>query len=94
MCVRTATPVGAHLRARVAPAPVAPAHNQAAVGVAFAVAAYGAWGLLPLYFHALKDVGATQILAHRALSSTTRSSTWCSVGCSSASAFAPYNGPR
>lgn len=44
--------------------------GRAEVGVLYGVAAYGAWGLLPLYFHALHDVGAPQILAHRALSST------------------------
>lgn len=34
-------------------------------GLAYAVAAYGAWGFLPLYFHALTGVPAEEILAHR-----------------------------
>ena len=34
-------------------------------GVWIAVAAYGAWGLMPLYWHLLKVVPAMQIMAHR-----------------------------
>jgi chloramphenicol-sensitive protein RarD len=41
--------------------------NQSAVGVAYASAAYLAWGVFPVYFHALAGVPATQILAHRIL---------------------------
>lgn len=29
--------------------------------------AYGIWGLFPLYFHALRPAGATEVLAHRIL---------------------------
>ena len=36
-----------------------------ASGLASAVAAYGMWGLLPLYFKAMPGVGALEILAHR-----------------------------
>jgi len=36
-------------------------------GTAYAFAAYGIWGLFPLYFHALKPSGAFEILAHRIL---------------------------
>ncbi|KGN33855.1 protein rarD [Knoellia sinensis KCTC 19936] len=36
-------------------------------GTAFGFAAYGIWGLFPLYFHALKPSGAFEILAHRIL---------------------------
>ncbi len=41
--------------------------NESAVGVAYATAAYLAWGVFPVYFHALAGVPAPQILAHRIL---------------------------
>ena len=44
-----------------------PAERSAAAGAAFAVAAYGIWGVAPLYFRWLDDVGAWQIVAHRVL---------------------------
>jgi chloramphenicol-sensitive protein RarD len=34
-------------------------------GVAYGIAAYGIWGLFPLYFPLLKPAGAIEILAHR-----------------------------
>ncbi|MEU5833198.1 EamA family transporter RarD [Streptomyces diacarni] len=34
-------------------------------GLLFGFAAYGLWGLLPLYWHALADTGAGEVLAHR-----------------------------
>ena len=34
-------------------------------GVAYGIAAYGIWGLFPLYFPLLKPAGAVEILAHR-----------------------------
>ncbi|NGO67194.1 EamA family transporter RarD [Streptomyces boncukensis] len=34
-------------------------------GLAYGFAAYGMWGLLPLYWHLLKDTGAWEVLAHR-----------------------------
>lgn len=34
-------------------------------GVAYGVAAYGMWGLIPIYFKALSGVPALEILAHR-----------------------------
>lgn len=34
-------------------------------GVIYALAAYGWWGLVPLYFHALKHVPPLELLAHR-----------------------------
>lgn len=37
------------------------------LGVIAAWLAYGIWGLFPLYFHALRPAGATEILAHRIL---------------------------
>jgi chloramphenicol-sensitive protein RarD len=39
----------------------------AAAGAAFAVAAYGFWGVAPLYFRWLEHVGALQVVAHRVL---------------------------
>ena len=38
-----------------------------AVGVTYALLAYGAWGLLPLYWHAVAQVPSTQVVAHRIL---------------------------
>jgi chloramphenicol-sensitive protein RarD len=35
------------------------------LGVGFGIAAYGAWGLFPLYWPLLKPAGAGEILAHR-----------------------------
>jgi len=35
------------------------------LGIWYAIAAYGSWGILPLYWKALKDVPALEILAHR-----------------------------
>jgi chloramphenicol-sensitive protein RarD len=34
-------------------------------GVLFGIAAYGLWGLFPLYFHLLDDVAPTEVLANR-----------------------------
>lgn len=34
-------------------------------GLVYGIAAYGLWGLLPLYWHLLKSTGATEVLAHR-----------------------------
>lgn len=36
-------------------------------GLMLGIGAYAIWGLLPLYFHALKGVPALQVLAHRVL---------------------------
>jgi chloramphenicol-sensitive protein RarD len=44
--------------------------RAATVGVVCAGGAYLAWGLLPLYFRALKPVPAPEILAHRVVWST------------------------
>jgi chloramphenicol-sensitive protein RarD len=41
------------------------APDERARGVAYAVCTYLAWGLLPLYFKALKAVPAVEVLAHR-----------------------------
>lgn len=37
------------------------------IGGAAALGGFGSWGVLPLYFHAVRDVPALQLLAHRAL---------------------------
>lgn len=34
-------------------------------GLVYGIAAYGLWGLLPLYWHLLQYTGATEVLAHR-----------------------------
>ncbi|MGW5017471.1 MULTISPECIES: EamA family transporter RarD [Streptomyces] len=34
-------------------------------GLLFGFGAYGMWGLLPLYWHALQDTGAGEVLSHR-----------------------------
>jgi chloramphenicol-sensitive protein RarD len=39
--------------------------NSARRGFAYALAAYGAWGIFPPYFKALRGVAAPEILAHR-----------------------------
>ena len=38
-----------------------------ASGTAYGLAAYGAWGLFPLYFSALQPAGALEVLVHRVL---------------------------
>ncbi len=43
----------------------APAHKEAALGTLFGLAAYGMWGLFPLYWKSLSAVPPVQILAHR-----------------------------
>lgn len=39
--------------------------RPAAVGVALAVAGFGLWGLLPLYFKAVAEVAPVEVLGHR-----------------------------
>jgi len=41
------------------------APDERARGVAYAVSTYLAWGLLPVYFKALRPVPAVEVLAHR-----------------------------
>lgn len=43
------------------------AHREVRRGFAFGVAAYGLWGVLPIYFKALAAVAAVDIVAHRVL---------------------------
>lgn len=39
--------------------------SEQRTGLLFGFAAYGMWGLLPLYWHALSGIGAGELLAHR-----------------------------
>lgn len=41
--------------------------QEARRGLGFGIAAYGLWGVLPIYFKLLADVGAFDIVAHRVL---------------------------
>ncbi len=45
----------------------APAGSEAGKGVAYAVAAYGFWGLNPIYFKLVDHVPALEVLAHRVI---------------------------
>ncbi|MGW8379238.1 EamA family transporter RarD [Streptomyces sp. ODS28] len=40
-------------------------HSEQRTGLLYGFAAYGLWGLLPLYWHALESTGASEVLAHR-----------------------------
>jgi chloramphenicol-sensitive protein RarD len=42
-----------------------PSSSDTRSGLIFGFAAYGLWGLLPLYWHLLQSTGATEVLAHR-----------------------------
>lgn len=42
-----------------------PAGTEADRGIMFGLAAYGMWGVFPIYFKALDPAGALEILAHR-----------------------------
>lgn len=41
------------------------AHAEARIGVMYGIACYGWWGLSPLYFKAIRQVPAPEVLAHR-----------------------------
>jgi chloramphenicol-sensitive protein RarD len=41
--------------------------NHPRAGLAFGLAAYGLWGVLPIYFEAIRSVPAVDIVAHRVL---------------------------
>ena len=49
------------------PEPVALPPIASRHGVAYGIAAYGLWGLIPLYFKAVANVAPPEVLAHRAL---------------------------
>src|SRR3954468_324343 len=48
-------------------APTKTADGHPRVGFGLGLAAYGLWGVLPLYFKAIADVAAVDIVAHRVL---------------------------
>ena len=43
----------------------AAAHSRARAGLLFGLAAYGLWGVMPIYFKLLKAVSSVDIVAHR-----------------------------
>jgi chloramphenicol-sensitive protein RarD len=52
------------------PAPIADSaaalrQERARAGVIYGILAYGAWGLVPIYFHAVSSVPALEVLMHR-----------------------------
>ena len=49
------------------PNPVARFDNHPRAGLAFGLAAYGLWGVLPIYFEAIRAVPTVDIVAHRVL---------------------------
>ena len=59
---RTGTPAGGRLR---------PAGKKAAGGLLFGLVAYGYWGLMPVYFVAVREVPSGELLAHRIV--------WCAL---------------
>ncbi len=59
---RTGTPAGGRLR---------PAGKKAAGGLLFGLAAYGYWGLMPVYYVAVQEVPPGELLAHRIV--------WCAL---------------
>lgn len=58
-------------RARVAhsapllPCPVRPAVSERRLGILYSLAAYSIWGLIPLYFRAVRSVSPFEVLSHR-----------------------------
>src|SRR5688500_8957489 len=57
----------ARLGARRVNSPPPATHRETRRGFAFGVAAYGLWGVLPVYFKAIAAVPAVDIVAHRVL---------------------------
>src|SRR5689334_21253111 len=41
--------------------------DRSRIGVLYAIASYGFWGLIPLYFKLVQDVSPLEVLAHRVL---------------------------
>jgi chloramphenicol-sensitive protein RarD len=48
-----------------APLPEQPAHSRARAGLFYGLAAYGLWGVMPVYFKLLQAVPSVDIVAHR-----------------------------
>ncbi len=57
-CGRSCTP------ARCSPLPTSE-HEQSRLGLLFGLGAYGLWGVIPLYFRALRHLPPWEVLAHR-----------------------------
>ena len=47
--------------------PVRPSHDDAGRGLFLGIGAYALWGILPIYFKAIAEVGPVDIVAHRVL---------------------------
>ena len=50
-----------------APEKATATRHSSSQGFVFGIAAYALWGVLPIYFKALRDIPATDIVAHRVL---------------------------
>lgn len=68
--------------------------DERSAGLAYALAAYLAWGLLPLYFKALKHVPAPEILAHRVVWSLVLLAALLAVRGEKGAFTAPFRGGR
>lgn len=60
-------PRGTTARTPAAASSDIPGLTHASRGTAYGLAAYGLWGLFPLYLQALRPAGAVEVLAHRVL---------------------------
>ena len=63
----TAAPTNPTPVAAATAGPDAPTDGDRRVGTAAGIAAYTLWGAFPLVFHAVRDVAAGEVLAHRIL---------------------------
>ena len=72
----------------------APATRSTRVGVAHGVAAYVWWGLVPIYFKAVTDVPALEVLAHRILWSVLLLAVWLRLRGRWSAAIAALVNPR
>ncbi|ABS25016.1 EamA family transporter RarD [Anaeromyxobacter sp. Fw109-5] len=68
--------------------------DERSAGLAYALAAYLSWGLLPLYFKALKHVPAPEILAHRVVWSLVLLAALLAVRGEQGAFTAPFRGGR
>jgi chloramphenicol-sensitive protein RarD len=68
--------------------------DERSTGLAYALAAYLSWGLLPVYFKALKHVPALEILAHRVVWSLALLAALLAVRGGPGAFTAPFRGGR
>jgi len=68
--------------------------NHPRAGLAFGLAAYGLWGVLPIYFEAIRAVPAVDIVAHRVLWSLPFLAVLVAVGGGRAKVRAAIRRPR